>query len=113
MQLWEKSEGLPVRRQYHKKLGSVYPYRRELESWWLARLARASGFAARADELATAIPRPGFGVVASQTAAASTEAKQSSQIELGRILVFPLEVVHLRCDRGQLQHIVDRFTGGA
>jgi serine/threonine-protein kinase len=39
VQLWEKSEGLPVRRQHHKKLGSVYAYRRELEAWWLARSA--------------------------------------------------------------------------
>src|ERR1700739_1592324 len=39
VQLWEKSEGLPVRRQHHKKLGSVYAYRHELEAWWAARSA--------------------------------------------------------------------------
>ena len=33
VQLWEKSEGLPVKRHHHKKSGSVYAYRRELESW--------------------------------------------------------------------------------
>jgi len=37
VQLWEKSEGLPVRRQHHKKLCTVYAYRRELEAWWVAR----------------------------------------------------------------------------
>src|SRR5580693_10025478 len=37
VQLWEKSEGLPVRRQHHKKLGSVFAYRNELEAWWVAR----------------------------------------------------------------------------
>ncbi len=37
VQLWEKHEGLPVRRQLHKKSGSVYAYRRELEQWWIAR----------------------------------------------------------------------------
>ena len=39
VQLWEKSEGVPVRRQHHTKLGSVYAYRRELEAWWAARSA--------------------------------------------------------------------------
>ena len=44
VQLWEKSEGLPVRRQYHKKLGSVYAYRQELEAWWIARSAMQAGY---------------------------------------------------------------------
>src|SRR6267154_5601782 len=42
VQLWEKSEGLPVRRQVHQKRGSVYAYRRELEAWWIARSAISS-----------------------------------------------------------------------
>jgi TolB-like protein len=109
VQLWEKSEGLPVRRQYHKKLGSVYAYRRELESWWATRSARASGFSARPEELEGGVVRPGFGAVARQSGAVSSHTEQT---ELGRILVFPLEVVHSRRDRGPLQHIVDRFTGG-
>ena len=37
VQLWEKSEGLPVRRHHHKSLGSVYAYRHELENWRLMR----------------------------------------------------------------------------
>ena len=37
VQLWEKSEGLPVKRHHHVKIGSVYAYRRELESWWASR----------------------------------------------------------------------------
>jgi tetratricopeptide (TPR) repeat protein len=47
VQLWEKGEGLPVRRQHHKKLGSVYAYRHELEGWWSARSALSGGAAAR------------------------------------------------------------------
>ena len=39
VQLWEKSEGLPIRRHQHKKLGSVYAYRQDLESWWATRCA--------------------------------------------------------------------------
>ena len=30
---WEKSEGLPVHRHLHDKLGSVYAFRAELDTW--------------------------------------------------------------------------------
>jgi tetratricopeptide (TPR) repeat protein len=35
VQLWEKNEGLPVHRHFHKQLGSVYALRSELERWKL------------------------------------------------------------------------------
>lgn len=38
VQLWEKREGLPVRRQHHKKIGSIFAYRTDLERWWRERL---------------------------------------------------------------------------
>jgi TolB-like protein/Flp pilus assembly protein TadD len=34
---WEVEEGLPIRRHLHKKRGSVYAYRSELEAWWRER----------------------------------------------------------------------------
>ena len=34
VQNWETSEGLPVHRHRHKKLGSVYALRVELDTWW-------------------------------------------------------------------------------
>ncbi|MCP5116054.1 MAG: hypothetical protein GY953_34945, partial [bacterium] len=34
VQRWEHSEGLPVHRHVHSKLGSVYAYRPELDAWW-------------------------------------------------------------------------------
>ncbi|MBI2962288.1 MAG: tetratricopeptide repeat protein [Deltaproteobacteria bacterium] len=37
VQRWEKSEGLPVHRHLHQRLGSVYAYRSELDAWWKAR----------------------------------------------------------------------------
>jgi tetratricopeptide (TPR) repeat protein len=33
VQLWEKNEGLPIHRHFHKRLGSVYALRSELERW--------------------------------------------------------------------------------
>jgi len=33
VQRWEAKEGLPVRRQVHEKLGTVYAYARELDTW--------------------------------------------------------------------------------
>jgi tetratricopeptide (TPR) repeat protein len=33
VQLWEKKEGLPVHRHFHKRLGSVFAYRAEIDRW--------------------------------------------------------------------------------
>ena len=35
VQLWEKKEGLPIHRHFHKQLGSVYALRSEIERWKL------------------------------------------------------------------------------
>lgn len=44
VQRWEKREGMPVRRQLHDKMGSVYAYRADLDAWVRSRSAkRASG----------------------------------------------------------------------
>ena len=37
---WEKEEGLPVHRQLHKELGSVFAYKSELDAWSGARSVR-------------------------------------------------------------------------
>jgi adenylate cyclase len=37
VQRWEREEGLPVHRLQHEKLGSVYAYRSELDSWFARR----------------------------------------------------------------------------
>ena len=37
---WEKDEGLPVHRQLHKELGSVFAYKSELDAWSRARSVR-------------------------------------------------------------------------
>ncbi len=34
VQRWEKTEGLPVHRLWHKRLGSVFAYKSELDAWW-------------------------------------------------------------------------------
>ncbi len=39
VQRWERSEGLPVHRHLHEKLGTVYAYRSELDTWWHSRQA--------------------------------------------------------------------------
>jgi TolB-like protein len=97
VQLWEKSEGLPVRRQHHKKLGSVYAYRQELESWWAARSAIRPGstgtleFSAdrkRMADLPTAIP------------------------DGCRMITIPFEAIHSPLDRGPLRQIIEKFAEG-
>jgi len=40
---WEKEEGLPVRRQLHRDLGSVFAFKGELDAWSSARSVHAGG----------------------------------------------------------------------
>jgi TolB-like protein/cytochrome c-type biogenesis protein CcmH/NrfG len=40
VQRWEKKEGLPVRRQTHEKMGTVYAYKSEIDAWWKERQPR-------------------------------------------------------------------------
>ncbi len=101
VQLWEKSEGLPVRRQHHKKLGSVYAYRRELEAWWTARSSIQSGSGRTADLLGPPAPTR-----------RANEAAQCPDAEPGKILVLPFDVVHSPADRGLHQQHVERFADG-
>src|SRR5260370_40997618 len=37
VQRWEKKEGLPVYRQIHERLGTVYAYKSEIDVWWRER----------------------------------------------------------------------------
>ncbi len=72
VQRWEKDEQLPVRRHPHKKLGTVYAYKAELDAWWEghARLGEAAEFAPRAERS----PRP------KQPAASPTPTKGASRL---------------------------------
>jgi len=49
VQLWEKNEGLPVHRHAHKKRGTVYAYKSELDAWWNGRRVALQGPAAAPD----------------------------------------------------------------
>ena len=40
---WEKHEGLPVHRHRHTKLGSIYAYARELDTWFESRREEVDG----------------------------------------------------------------------
>ena len=46
---WEKEEGLPVHRQLHKDLGSVFAYKNELDAWFNGRSVHAGPRAATND----------------------------------------------------------------
>ncbi|HEY5617077.1 MAG TPA: tetratricopeptide repeat protein [Vicinamibacterales bacterium] len=60
---WERCEGLPVHRHVHRKLGSVYAFRPELDDWWRNRIQLESRRQRRADT------RVGGAGVAARTAA--------------------------------------------
>jgi TolB-like protein/tetratricopeptide (TPR) repeat protein len=98
VQLWEKREGLPVRRQHHNKLGSIYAYRRELEQWWIARSAMNSTYGKQASqELHT------------QQAEAPTSSPETTAASYPRILALPFELVHTAADRIMQRQTMDRF----
>jgi tetratricopeptide (TPR) repeat protein len=37
VQRWERREGMPVRRHFHRKTASVYAYRSDIDEWWQRR----------------------------------------------------------------------------
>ena len=98
VQLWEKSEGLPVRRQRHKKLGSVYAYRHELEAWWASRSAVRAG--------------PAEPLIAKEKPRDSLAAPVIEPAGGYRIITVPFEAVLSGLDRGTFRHIVEEFAEG-
>jgi TolB-like protein/tetratricopeptide (TPR) repeat protein len=97
VQLWEKREGLPVRRQHHNKLGSVYAYRQELEAWWAAR----SAIQVRPDESR----------LRHELRKKSVELSVGDS-DQGRIITIPFEVIHSPLGRGPLREIIEKFAEG-
>ncbi len=66
VQLWEKREGLPVHRHFHKQLGSVFAFRAELDAWNEQVSLRGghgsnAGKPASAESVDVAAKRPGQG----------------------------------------------------
>ena len=65
VQRWEKREGMPVHRQLHDKMGSVYAFRSELDAWMQSRsehnsagaAASAAGDSAASDSPSAALPQ--------------------------------------------------------
>jgi hypothetical protein len=62
VQRWERREGLPVHRQQHDKLGSVYASQHEIDAWRAARSHRLNAPAGEAGNgpHATATSAPDF-----------------------------------------------------
>jgi len=50
VQLWEKLEGMPVHRHFHRKLGSVFAYRSEVDAWRQGISRPPSGFPSESPE---------------------------------------------------------------
>ena len=87
VQRWEESEGLPIHRHLHRKQGSVYAFKSELDAWWKNH-ALTHGSSPQPIELAwefpvgnakDSIPSDGSaGSVFSQTAAALHKSARAS-----------------------------------
>src|SRR5688572_15089904 len=63
VQRWEKREGMPVHRHIHDKLGSVYAYRSELDTWMARRNPVAAHQEAERSASPLSPPRPARWVV--------------------------------------------------
>ncbi len=102
VQLWEKDEGLPVHRQHHKKQGSVYAYRHELEAWWVARstIASASG----RSQVAHGPPAKGKSI--------EVVVQRPDSSGGMRILALPFEVMRSAADNEPEQQFVEQFARG-
>ena len=99
VQLWEKHEGLPVRRHQHRKLSSVYAYRAELERWWIARSAmRARPRSAPVEEVPAAEER------------VSAPKPELSLAGTPHILVLPFEAVHSNSYPTSTRQAIDRYA---
>jgi len=65
VQRWERREGLPIHRQQHDKLGSVYAFRHELDAWRVGRSRhgeqRPADSESGLDATSPSGPEPGVG----------------------------------------------------
>jgi Tfp pilus assembly protein PilF len=60
VQRWEKEGGLPVRHLLHKKRGSVYAYRSEIDAWREARSIQSNNYPERNESLPIYYSRKAF-----------------------------------------------------
>lgn len=58
VQFWEKREGLPIHRHFHKRLGSIFAFRSELEAWRSQASARSGEVQAEAGASPLEKPKP-------------------------------------------------------
>src|SRR5579859_7347811 len=58
VQRWEREEQLPVHRLVHKRQGSVYAYKAELDQWWQQRRASLADEGEASAQDAAPIPQP-------------------------------------------------------
>ena len=104
VQMWEKKEGLPIRRQQHGKLGSVFAFRRELEQWWVG---RSSVNPAADPKFISPIQQIAAAPVTEVVAAVGKDRSVSR-----RVLLLPFELIHSQPDKHSLGNSIARFGEG-
>jgi len=101
VQMWEKKEGLPIHRQQHSKLGSVFAYRSELEQWWLGRSSANPSYANRTSD-----------VVAKAELASPDHSTSHETTVSRRVLSLPFELILPQSERSEVRRSVMCFGEG-
>lgn len=112
MQLWEKHEGLPVRRHQHRKLGSVFAYRLELERWWISRASAGNGMAVEQGELSSIAAHALKPTPAAIGSTVSVSVSQVAKFCEMRLVALPFEIALVPMERGFGRQSIESFAAG-
>jgi tetratricopeptide (TPR) repeat protein len=109
VQLWEKHEGLPVRRHFHTRQGSVFALRDEIDAWRTRRAeVQPASVASKSDTVIVPIIRHRIAVLADLTQSLDCLAKLALCLDLSKVEILadcegPLAdlILRQRCVQGK------------
>jgi len=113
VQLWEKNEGLPIHRHFHKQMGSVFAFRSELERW-KCQASQKQGSRGTGSSPKEAENRITIGVRPPASTIANTRKQQLSELVIAKTIAAleKLSPSQLRIVRAELPTSEEADTPG-